>query len=279
MTKLRLVLLATTAVAAMPFASSASHAQTAPIVVAQQGEVGPDGKPKPPPKGGRRRGPHHLRPRRRSGPLLPQPRRRPDPQHRRLARLRLPQHRHLGRRRPPRRRHLGRLRRQQHRRPARTACRRATGSPGSARGGAAACSTATACSATAAAGGSAGASGSARRRGSAHGSQTADAANQRPGHPAAREERAGPGSTAERRQDSVSTWTSPASPADARRRQTAGVARQSGARRRPRRAAECRGAHGRGTAWTTGRRRAICAPCATYGQHSAPGHRAIDPGR
>jgi len=47
MTKLRLVLLATTAVTAMPFASSASHAQTAPIVVAQQGEVGPDGKPTP----------------------------------------------------------------------------------------------------------------------------------------------------------------------------------------------------------------------------------------
>ncbi|HEY3890372.1 MAG TPA: OmpA family protein, partial [Bradyrhizobium sp.] len=51
MTKLRLVLLATTAVTAMPLANSGSHAQTAPIVVAQQGEVGPDGKPKPPPRG------------------------------------------------------------------------------------------------------------------------------------------------------------------------------------------------------------------------------------
>jgi len=50
MTKLRLVLLATTAITMMPFASSASHAQTAaPVVVAQQRETGPDGKPKPPP--------------------------------------------------------------------------------------------------------------------------------------------------------------------------------------------------------------------------------------
>ncbi|MCP3474669.1 OmpA family protein [Bradyrhizobium sp. CCGUVB1N3] len=49
MTQFRFVLLATTALTAMPFASSASHAQNAPIVIAQaQGEVGPDGKPKQP---------------------------------------------------------------------------------------------------------------------------------------------------------------------------------------------------------------------------------------
>src|SRR3954462_14030368 len=51
MIKLRLVLLATTAITAMPIASSVSHAQTAPIVMAQAAppasEVGPDGKPKP----------------------------------------------------------------------------------------------------------------------------------------------------------------------------------------------------------------------------------------
>src|SRR5271156_2833507 len=52
MTKLRLVLLATTALTAMQFASTASHAQSAPIVVAQaKEELGPDGKPKQPPKG------------------------------------------------------------------------------------------------------------------------------------------------------------------------------------------------------------------------------------
>ncbi|MDR3486024.1 MAG: OmpA family protein, partial [Bradyrhizobium sp.] len=53
MTKLRLLLLATTALTAMQFAGPSSHAQTAPLVVAQaQNEVGPDGKPKPkePPK-------------------------------------------------------------------------------------------------------------------------------------------------------------------------------------------------------------------------------------
>jgi len=52
MTKLRLVLLATTALTAMQFASPSSHAHTAPLVVAQANEVGPDGKPKPkePPK-------------------------------------------------------------------------------------------------------------------------------------------------------------------------------------------------------------------------------------
>jgi outer membrane protein OmpA-like peptidoglycan-associated protein len=54
MTNLRLVLLASTALTVMQFASTASHAQTAPIVVAQaKEELGPDGKPKPkgpPPK-------------------------------------------------------------------------------------------------------------------------------------------------------------------------------------------------------------------------------------
>ncbi|QQN64528.1 OmpA family protein [Bradyrhizobium diazoefficiens] len=51
MTNLRFVLLATTALTAMQFASSASHAQSAPLVVAQaQPETGPDGKPKQPPK-------------------------------------------------------------------------------------------------------------------------------------------------------------------------------------------------------------------------------------
>src|ERR1700761_8395423 len=52
MTKLRLVLLATTTLTAMQLTAEPSHAQPAPLVVAQaQGEVGPDGKPKPPPKG------------------------------------------------------------------------------------------------------------------------------------------------------------------------------------------------------------------------------------
>ncbi|HZR86198.1 MAG TPA: OmpA family protein [Bradyrhizobium sp.] len=52
MTKLRLLLLATTAITAMQFAGSASHAEGAPIVVAQaqREELGPDGKPKQPPK-------------------------------------------------------------------------------------------------------------------------------------------------------------------------------------------------------------------------------------
>ena len=50
MTQLRLVLLATTALTAMQFAAPASHAQTAPMVVAQaKEELGPDGKPKPKP--------------------------------------------------------------------------------------------------------------------------------------------------------------------------------------------------------------------------------------
>ncbi|HEX3115086.1 MAG TPA: OmpA family protein [Bradyrhizobium sp.] len=52
MTNLRLLLLATTAFTAMQFAGPPSHAQTAPLVVAQgAGEVGPDGKPKQPQKG------------------------------------------------------------------------------------------------------------------------------------------------------------------------------------------------------------------------------------
>ena len=55
MTKLRLVLLATTALTALQFASSAAHAQSAPIVVAQQqpgGEAKEHEKEKgAPPKG------------------------------------------------------------------------------------------------------------------------------------------------------------------------------------------------------------------------------------
>ncbi|TAI59892.1 hypothetical protein CWO89_43685, partial [Bradyrhizobium sp. Leo170] len=53
MTNLRLVLLATTALTVTQLISFASHAQTAPLVVAQaekKEEVGPDGKPKQPPK-------------------------------------------------------------------------------------------------------------------------------------------------------------------------------------------------------------------------------------
>src|ERR1700755_2193387 len=51
-TKPRLVRRATTALTAMQFASSVAHAQSAPIVVAQaKEELGPDGKPKQPPKG------------------------------------------------------------------------------------------------------------------------------------------------------------------------------------------------------------------------------------
>ena len=52
MTNLRLVLLATTALTVTQLATFASHAETAPLVVAQaKEEVGPDGKPKAPPKG------------------------------------------------------------------------------------------------------------------------------------------------------------------------------------------------------------------------------------
>src|SRR6185437_7338399 len=50
MTKLRLVLLATTAISAMPGAGSALHAETARLVVAQQGEPGQDGKHRAAPK-------------------------------------------------------------------------------------------------------------------------------------------------------------------------------------------------------------------------------------
>src|SRR5207237_1204892 len=46
MTKLRFVLLATTALAAMQLIASTSHAQDAPLIVAQREELGPDGKPK-----------------------------------------------------------------------------------------------------------------------------------------------------------------------------------------------------------------------------------------
>ena len=52
MTNLRIVLLATTALTVAQLATSVSHAQTAPLVVAQAKEdLGPDGKPKAPPKG------------------------------------------------------------------------------------------------------------------------------------------------------------------------------------------------------------------------------------
>src|SRR6266540_7452392 len=52
MTNLRILLLATTALTVTQLATSASHAQTAPLVVAQaKEELGPDGKPKAPPKG------------------------------------------------------------------------------------------------------------------------------------------------------------------------------------------------------------------------------------
>src|ERR1700736_2902929 len=58
MTKLRLVLLATTALTAMQFATPPSHAQTAPLVVAQaKKDIGPDEKPKAPPKEAPRRAP------------------------------------------------------------------------------------------------------------------------------------------------------------------------------------------------------------------------------
>src|SRR5947207_6922668 len=52
MTNLRILLLATTALTVTQLATSASYAQTAPLVVAQaKEELGPDGKPKAPPKG------------------------------------------------------------------------------------------------------------------------------------------------------------------------------------------------------------------------------------
>ena len=53
MTNLRILLLATTALTATQFATSASHAQTAPLVVAQAREEGttPPGTRKEAPKG------------------------------------------------------------------------------------------------------------------------------------------------------------------------------------------------------------------------------------
>ncbi|HXQ06119.1 MAG TPA: OmpA family protein, partial [Bradyrhizobium sp.] len=52
MTNLRLVLLATSALTATQITALPSHAQTAPQVMAQaKEELGPDGKPKAPPKG------------------------------------------------------------------------------------------------------------------------------------------------------------------------------------------------------------------------------------
>ena len=51
MTKLRLVLLATTALTAMHFANVAAHAQTAPLVVAQAQTDAEKEKKGPPPKG------------------------------------------------------------------------------------------------------------------------------------------------------------------------------------------------------------------------------------
>src|ERR1700733_9899834 len=51
MTHLRIALLATTALTAMQLTmTTPSHAQSAPVVVAQKEELGPDGKPKQPPK-------------------------------------------------------------------------------------------------------------------------------------------------------------------------------------------------------------------------------------
>ncbi|MDU6464458.1 MAG: OmpA family protein, partial [Bradyrhizobium sp.] len=54
MSKLRVLLLATTALSAMQLTSSGSYAQGTPMVVAQGsggGEVGPDGRPKQQPQG------------------------------------------------------------------------------------------------------------------------------------------------------------------------------------------------------------------------------------
>ena len=99
MTNLRFVLLATTALTAMQFASSASHAQSAaPIVVAQAQtpELGPDGKPKQPPKG---------------APAAPRPRARPHPRRRQHRLTRQHRLRQLPRRRAQLRRHPRRHRR------------------------------------------------------------------------------------------------------------------------------------------------------------------------
>src|SRR3981189_1833505 len=52
MTNLRILLLATTALTVAQLATSASHAQTAPLVMAQaKEELGPDGRPKGPAEG------------------------------------------------------------------------------------------------------------------------------------------------------------------------------------------------------------------------------------
>nr|WP_298107462.1 OmpA family protein [Bradyrhizobium sp.] len=76
MTKLRLALLATTALTAMQLAGSPSHAQSAPIVVAQQREEpGSEGKPKQPPK----EAPRGTPPARPGAP--PTPHQPPQPQH------------------------------------------------------------------------------------------------------------------------------------------------------------------------------------------------------
>ncbi|MGO8908041.1 MAG: OmpA family protein [Bradyrhizobium sp.] len=63
MTKLRLLLLATTALTALQLTAAPSHAQTAPLVVAQaKEELGPDGKPKQPPKEPQKKGAPPARP-------------------------------------------------------------------------------------------------------------------------------------------------------------------------------------------------------------------------
>ena len=141
MTNLRLVLLATTALTAMQFAGPPSHAQTAPLVVAQGagGEVGPDGKPKQPQKGAPparpappAAAPPPPRPAPPPPPPPPPPRSAPPPpppppplpRHhrlpRRIRRRRLWQHRRILRHRLLRRQHrrvlCPRLRRRQRRR-------------------------------------------------------------------------------------------------------------------------------------------------------------------
>ncbi|MGY8669074.1 OmpA family protein [Bradyrhizobium sp. UFLA05-109] len=76
MTQFRFVLLATTALTALPFASSTSHAQSAPIVIAQaqpQGEVGPDGKPKQPSREQPKAPPAQQPPAARPAPTAPPP--------------------------------------------------------------------------------------------------------------------------------------------------------------------------------------------------------------
>src|ERR1700694_2238739 len=80
MTRLRLVLLATTALTAMQFASTLSHAQTAPLVVAQaKEELGPDGKPKAPPKEAPKAVPPAAPPPRPAPPAAPPPAAAPPP--------------------------------------------------------------------------------------------------------------------------------------------------------------------------------------------------------